>query len=150
MKYTITRDTLEFIAQFEGFSSRVYKDPVGIPTIGYGTTRYPNGTKVSLGDPQISKDTALSYMEHHIRTQFLTWVEVNVPGLNANQLTAIISLIYNIGLANFKSSSVYLFIKRKVGCAEIERAFKMWNRSKGKVLAGLTRRRNAEANLFCG
>lgn len=145
----ITDDTVKFIGKWEGFSSKPYLDPTGTPTIGYGTIRYPNGRKVTIRDRSISKDLALDYMKHHITTTYFSWVNTNLPNLTQNQFDAIVSLIYNIGLGNFKNSSVYLFIRKNFPCKEISRAFKMWVKSKGKTLKGLINRRAEEAKLYC-
>ncbi len=46
----ISQNCLDLIKKWEGFRANAYLDPVGIPTIGYGTIRYPNGQKVQMGD----------------------------------------------------------------------------------------------------
>jgi lysozyme len=145
----ITPQVMEFIAQFEGFSSKPYLDPVDIPTIGYGTITYPNGKRVTMKDKAISKSQALKYKVSHIEDTYLNWVNENLPDLNTDQFTAIVSLIYNIGLGAFKTSTLLRFIKANKECTEIRRAFLMWNKAGGKVLNGLTRRRAAEADLYC-
>src|ERR1044072_7514057 len=63
----LNRKTMDLIKEFEGFYPAPYKDPVGIPTIGYGTIAYPNGKKVSLSDPIISEAQAIEYLEFELK-----------------------------------------------------------------------------------
>jgi GH24 family phage-related lysozyme (muramidase) len=71
--------------------------------------------------------------------------------LTQNQFDALVSFTFNVGIGALKSSTLL----KKVNAAprnpkEIEAAFLVWNKSGGKVVAGLTRRRQAEANQFLG
>jgi lysozyme len=69
----------------------------------------------------------------------------NVP--NPNQLSALVSFSYNVGLGGLKKSSVLKAHNRGDHVAAAN-AFKLWNRAGGKVMEGLTRRRNEEAALY--
>ena len=53
-----TDQAVQIVTEFEGFVDHVYDDGVGVATIGYGTTRYPDGRRVRFGDPNITKATA--------------------------------------------------------------------------------------------
>jgi lysozyme len=69
--------------------------------------------------------------------------------VSPNQMAAMVSLAYNIGLANFGQSTLL----RKINAGDLVGAadqFIRWNRARGKVMTGLTRRRTAEASLFRG
>lgn len=128
-----------------------YLDPVGIPTIGIGTTFYENGVKVKLGD-KISEQRAIELFYNNIK-QFENGVNrlVKVP-INQNQFDALVSLAYNIGVGALTSSTVLRLINAKDTKQRVSDAWKLWNKgtiSGAKtVLAGLVRRRNEEIDVF--
>ena len=73
---------------------------------------------------------------------------VKVP-LTQNQFDALVSLVYNIGSGNFYDSTIRRVINLNIGdIEEYRRAWMMWVKSRGKVLKGLVRRREAEFKLF--
>jgi lysozyme len=74
---------------------------------------------------------------------------IGVP-LTQNQFDALVSLCYNIGSGNLISSTLVKMLKAGNDKAEVAKQFLRWNKAAGKELAGLTRRRNAEAELFLG
>lgn len=138
---------LELIKEFEGFSANAYLCPAKIPTIGYGNTFYANGTKVKLGE-QISKTDALELLEKVVNKDFadkiFPLIKVKV---SQNQFDAMVSLAYNIGVGNFSKSTLL----KKVNSGDFDGAsneFLKWNKSSGKELLGLTRRREREKDLF--
>ena len=138
---------LDLIKKFEGLYLKAYLDPVGIPTIGWGTIRYPDGSAVKLGDV-INEEMAKAYLMHEINQSCILPIDrlVKVP-LNNNQFCALISFVYNLGQGNFASSTML----KKINASDFAGAaleFPRWNKAKGKVLAGLTRRRNDEMELF--
>ena len=64
-----------------------------------------------------------------------------------NQFDALCSLVYNIGIVNFRTSTLL----RKLNKKKYKRAakeFPKWRRANGKVLRGLVKRRKAEKELF--
>jgi GH24 family phage-related lysozyme (muramidase) len=64
-----------------------------------------------------------------------------------HQFDALVALAYNIGAANLAAST--LLARHKAGDYPAARAqFARWNKANGKVMAGLTRRRTAEALLY--
>jgi lysozyme len=75
---------------------------------------------------------------------------VNTVGveLTQNEYDALVSLCYNIGSGNFVSSTLVKMLKADEPKAEVAKQFLRWDKAGGKPLAGLTRRRNAEAELF--
>ncbi|MGJ0302440.1 lysozyme [Aliarcobacter cryaerophilus] len=138
---------LELIKEFEGFSANAYLCPAKIPTIGYGNTFYANGTKVKLGE-QISKTDALELLEKVVNKDFadkiFPLIKVKV---SQNEFDAMVSLAYNIGVGNFSKSTLL----KKVNANDFDGAsfeFLKWNKSGGKELLGLTRRRKREHDLF--
>ena len=141
--------------EFEGYAKDIgggrvqaYPDPAtgGAPwTIGYGST-----------GPEIVKGTVWTKAQAQARFQrdlehFANGVEHALAGAKTTnaQFAAMVSLAYNVGLANFRSST--LLKKHKAGDFVGAKAeFARWNRAAGKVMAGLTRRRAAEASLYGG
>jgi lysozyme len=132
---------------YEGFRSRPYLDPVGIPTIGYGSTYYENDTKVTLQDQPITSERAIQLLLYNL-SKFASGVNtiVKVP-LNNNQFNALVSFAYNVGLGALKKSTLLKLVNsgNYKGASE---QFIRWNKAGGQVLPGLTKRREAERNLW--
>lgn len=134
---------VDLIKEFEGYSERVYMCAGGKYTIGYGHTR---GVEP---DDTCTREQA----EEYLRLDLIDAEEtiealINVP-LSQNQFDALVSLVYNIGSGNFYSSTIRRVINCKISDPEeYRRAWMMWVKSKGNVLKGLVRRREAEYKLF--
>lgn len=145
----ISNQCLALIEASEGFHSRPYLCPAGIPTIGFGTTYYPDGTHVTLKDAPITKVHA----EAILRTQLQRFADavnryVKVP-LTQGQFDALVDFAYNAGAGNLQSSTLL----RKLNAGDYSGAkaeFGKWVYGGGKVLNGLVTRRAAEARLFGG
>ena len=140
------------IAQFEGFESKPYPDPGtgGKPyTIGYGTTVYPDGKAVTMQDPPITKEKALECLRDHVNRFIAPELNQRLPDLQQHQFDALCSFIYNLGMGNFKASSLLLDIKRRADNDVITADFNKWVKAAGKVMAGLVKRRAAEARVYC-
>lgn len=137
---------ISLIKGFEGKRLNAYYDGAGVWTIGFGTTRYPIGTQVKKGDT-CTEAQAESYLKNDL-VKFENAINrlVKVP-LNQNQFDALSSFTYNLGETNLSSSALLkkLNAKNYAGTAD---QFLRWNRAGGKVMNGLTRRREAERNLF--
>lgn len=140
---------IDIIKKYEGFRSKPYLCPANVVTIGYGSTTYPNGTKVTLKDKEISEKTAtdmlLSYINKNIIPVMNSCIKTQ---LNVYQTSAIISFIYNVGPGNFKSSTLLKMINIDPDDIDIKEQFLRWNKAGGKVLKGLTNRRSEEAELY--
>ena len=98
---------LDLIKQFEGFRDKAYLDHIGIPTIGYGTIIYPDGTKVRMGDVCIqlqAEEWLLNYLGSTIVK--LNALPFNKP-LNQNQFDALCSFVYNLGFGALSGSTLY-------------------------------------------
>ena len=138
----------DLIKKFEGYSDRPYKCPAGISTIGYGNTYYPNGTKVKITDPKITKEYANEILAH-IADEFATDVLKLVKSkITVNQLNALTSFAYNIGVNNLSKSTLLKLVNINPNDAMIAKEFLKWNKAGGKVLNGLTNRRIAESALY--
>lgn len=149
----ISNEGIAFIKDWEKFRAHAYQDSAGKWTIGYGLRRYNGRTVVSTDT--ITEPQADALLRHHIKTQ----IEPNLNSLldavtiTQNQYDALCSLCYNIGVTNFKGSTLYARIMRRGTPAEkINNAFLMWRKEhRGGHLVdsnGLINRRNAEIKLF--
>jgi lysozyme len=138
----------KIIAQFEGLQLRAYQDTGNIWTIGYGTTINPEtGLPIKKGDV-ITKEKALSWLRINtaaLETQIKKLVKVPI---NANQLTALTSLAYNIGIGAFNRSTLLRMLNSASDKNLVAAQFIRWNKVKGKEVPGLTNRRKLEAELF--
>lgn len=140
----ISEKGLGLIRSFEGLELKSYKDSIGILTIGYGST----GSHVKSG-MVITKEEAEDLLKQDV-SRFESGVNnlVKVP-LTQNQFDALVSFSFNLGLGNLKSSTLL----KKLNISDYSGAaneFLRWNRAGGKVLNGLTRRRQAEKDMFEG
>jgi len=139
----------ELCRRFEGFRSKPYLCPAGIPTIGYGSTYYANGTKVTLVDVPIDEPTARTLLLSELRHTYLICVLRNCPVLATNEAAcnAIVDFTYNLGVGRLQTST----LKRKINAQDWEGAkeqLMLWTRGGGKVLPGLVKRRLAEKSLI--
>lgn len=134
---------IALIKQFEGVRLRAYKCPANVPTIGYGHT----GPDVNLGR-QITQAEADDLLIYDLK-KFEQGVEQFLDGVPAssNQFSAMVALAFNIGLGAFAKSSV-LRHHRQGNHELAAEAFLLWNKARGAVLPGLTRRRKAERELY--
>ena len=137
---------VDLICNFEGLRLKAYDDGVGVWTIGFGTTKYPNGIRVKKGDT-CTLDQAKAYMQNDLKSFEQTVNNtVKVP-LNQNQFDALVSLAYNIGSTAFKNSTLV----RQLNEGNYKTAanqFKVWVNAGGKRMQGLVNRRVAERTLF--
>ena len=135
--------------QFEGFRSKPYLCPANVATIGYGSTYYADGRKVTLQDIPIDEPTASALLMHELEHTYLQGVLRNCPILltDERKCNAIVDFCYNLGTGRLQTST----LKRKINAQDWEGAkeqLMLWNKGGGKVLAGLTKRRVAECALL--
>ena len=141
---------LDLIKQFEGFRAKPYLCSAKVPTIGYGSTRYADGTPVSLRDPAITEAVGLALFKDTLTTYEKGVTKaVKVP-LEQYEFDALVSLCYNIGVGNLASSTLVRLLNEDEARIEVARQFLRWNRANGAVIPGLTRRREAEREMFLG
>ena len=137
---------VDLICNFEGLRLKAYDDGVGVWTIGYGTTKYPNGIRVKKGDT-CTLDQAKAYMQNDLKAFEQTVNSaVKVP-VSQNQFDALVSLAYNIGSTAFKNSTL---VKRlnEGNYKAAANQFDVWVNAGGKRMQGLVNRRAAEKALF--
>lgn len=138
---------INLIKKFEGFRSKPYLCPAGVPTIGYGSTRYADGRKVTLQDTPISEEVATQLLLDTLASYEKCVNEKVKVRLSHNEFDALVSFTYNVGVGNFSSSTLL----KKLNAGDRQGAADQllrWNKAGGKVLAGLTKRRKAERDLF--
>lgn len=148
-KITKTSDRgIKLIKEFETFKSKPYLCPAGVPTIGYGSTYYPDGRKVKLSDPPITEEEASELLNNTLDNYELAVNRLCKVHLNQNQFDALVSFTYNLGEENFRTSTLLKKVNSNPSDPAIANEFARWVKSKGKTLNGLIRRREAESKLY--
>ena len=148
---TPSNECFSLIQFFEGCKLEAYPDPGTHAepfTIGWGTTVYPDGEKVKLGDT-CTQEQADLYLRHEVseKTKGI-YNLIDTDTLTQYQLDALVSFAYNCGLGNLKSSTLLKKAKIDPNDPTIPDEFYRWNKAAGRVLNGLTIRRKAEADLY--
>lgn len=157
----VTALTLASIAGYEGYRRTAYDDGVGVQTVGFGSTRHPDGRRVKPGDAVTPERAVLMLAQDAERL----WREAaaciaDVP-LHPHEAAAYQSLVYNIGAPAFCRSTLVKKLKatlaptlsgseRDALYAEACREILRWNRAGGQVLPGLKKRREAEYRQCMG
>ena len=137
---------VDLICNFEGLELKAYDDGVGVWTIGYGTTKYPNGIRVKKGDT-CTLEQAKAYMQNDLKAFEQTVNSAIKVPLNQNQFDALVSLAYNIGSTAFKNSTLVKRLNEGNYNAAANQ-FNVWVNAGGKRMQGLVNRRAAEKALF--
>jgi lysozyme len=138
---------LNLIKEKEGLRLKPYLCSAGVATIGYGSTMYADGRKVTLKDAAITESQALELLANTLdKYEKAVNDYVKVP-LTQNEFDALVSFTYNLGAGNLLSSTLLKKLNAgdKAGAAN---QFEVWNKAGGKVLQGLVTRRAAEKALF--
>ena len=129
------------IRQFEGMRLEAYRDSKGIPTIGVGHTK-----NVRMGD-RCSIQQADVWLSQDLEDA-VAGVQMLVKApITQSMFDALVSFTFNLGTRQLGESTMLILINKRNYKAAAEQ-FKRWNRAGDQVLAGLTRRRAAEAALF--
>ena len=143
----LTQRAVDLVKEFEGKRLDAYLDPVGIVTIGYGyTNRAGFGPGVQMGD--VWTEAKADAMLAQGLEMFADKIRPHIKRpITDDQFGAFVSLAYNIGWQSFIKSTALKRFNRgdTAGAAD---AMLWWNKAGGKVLRGLTRRRQAEVDLF--
>lgn len=139
---------LPLIKKWEGLKLKPYLCSAGVPTIGYGSTFYLDGTKVTLKDNPITEARADELLIKSIISTYLPAVLVLCPTLeNVNQVAAILSFTYNLGTGALSGSTLRKRILEKKW-EEVPTQLKRWNIAGGSISRGLTLRREDEIRCF--
>ena len=137
----VSQECIDLVKFFEGFEPRAYLCPANVWTIGYGRTKNVREGDV-VNEAQAERDLFEELDE--FAEQVLNTVKVD---LEQNELDALTSWTYNLGVGNLQSSTLL----KKLNSGDknsVPSEMVRWNKAAGKVLAGLTRRREAEAKLW--
>ena len=142
---------VDLVKEFEGYSATAYPDPGSGDepwTIGYGTTKYPDGTKVKKGD-QCIRSAAEEWLRYELEAKGdVVDSLVRVP-LEQHQFDALCSFTYNVGTKAFQDSTLRKMVNAAL-FSEAAQQFLRWTRASGRVLPGLVKRREEERALFMG
>ena len=143
----LNKEGADLIKEFEGCKLKAYQCSAKKWTIGYGNTFFEDGTPVVAGNA-ISQQKAEDLFEL-ISADFSAKVAKLVPShITPNQFGSLVSFAYNCGVVNLQKSTLLKKVNANHNDQSIRAEFLKWNKAGGKVLAGLTRRREAEANLY--
>ena len=137
----VSQECIDLVKFFEGFEPRAYLCPANVWTIGYGRTK-----NVKEGDELTELQAERDLLEEleEFGHQVSSTVKVS---LEQSQFDALTSWTYNLGVGNLQSSTLL----KKLNSGDknsVPSEMVRWNKAAGKVLAGLTRRREAEAKLW--
>ena len=131
------------LKEFEGFRAEAYQCPSGVWTIGYGHTKgVKKGQRITEEEASCLLVKDVEYFE-----QFLA-KEPYEEELTQGQWDALTDFLFNLGPGNFLSSTLRKKLLRDIDDSTIPDEFRRWNKSKGKVLPGLVKRREWEAQMF--
>lgn len=145
-KYTPSSDAINLIKQYEGLRLTAYQDSVGIWTIGYGTTTI-NGVAVYEGQT-ITQAQADEYLLEHMQSNVSPIINTKVKApITQSMYDALCCFTYNLGSGNL-SKSTLLKELNTTKYLDTATSFLDYNKAGGVVLAGLTKRRSAEKDLF--
>ena len=138
---------INIIKKCEGLELKPYLCPAGVPTIGYGSTRYENGERIKLTDAPITEERANALLLNTLKEYgdaVNRYVKVDI---NQNKFDALVDFAYNAGIGSLQTSTLLkLLNKGDTYGASLE--FKKWVHAGGKVLTGLVKRRKLEEELF--
>jgi lysozyme len=138
---------LELVKHFEGLYLKAYQDFVGVWTIGWGHTGLQHKDGTVFRGREISPEKAtelLRYDMHQFEQRVISFVTVPV---NDDEFAALVSFDFNTGGLGKSTLLKKLNGGDRTGAAD---EFLKWDKAGGKVLRGLTRRRQSERNLFLG
>ena len=138
---------LALVRESEGFESAPYLCPAGVPTIGYGSTRYADGRPVRLSDRAISQLQADEIMRVTLREYEAAVRRYVAVPLTQNQFDALVDFAYNAGPQNLRTSTL-LKLLNAGDYAGAAAQFDRWVFGAGKKLPGLVKRRKLERRLF--
>jgi lysozyme len=139
---------LRLIKDAEVFYSKPYLCPANVPTIGWGTTVYPNGKKVTLKDKPITEQQGEEYLAHDLEASCNAVQRLVTEPLNSNQFSALVSFVYNLGEGTLTQSTLLKVINANTTNTRIITEMCRFIFGGGKILHGLVKRRANEAALY--
>jgi lysozyme len=163
---TVNNETIALIKRFEGLYSAhknglrpqnpnlktalvyPYLCPANVPTIGYGTTFYPDGRKVKMSDSPITVQDADVIFTKIINNFAKEVQRLTNRELGENQFGALVSIAYNIGISNFKKSTLLKKVIANPNDITISDEFNRHVYANKRVLQGLVMRRKVESDFY--
>lgn len=144
------------IKHFESCRLKPYLCSAGVPTIGWGSTFYEDGRKVTVQDPAITQERADSLFKHTVSAFEKGVVRLATRSLKAHEFSALVSFAFNVGLdedadaiaEGLGDSTLLRLLNTGQPAATVAARFTDWCKVGGKREWGLYRRRLAEAHLF--
>lgn len=148
-KATSLTSALSFIKKAEGgLYLKAYLDSGGVPTIGWGSTYdFDKQRKVQMGDI-ITEAQAQKWLDMETSQNAMDIKALVKVPLTNNQLNALISFVYNVGINGFKASSMLRLLNSGADKNTVAAQFDRWVYDNGVKVRGLINRRNAEKKLF--
>jgi len=143
----LNKEASDLIKSFEGCKLKAYQCSAKKWTIGFGNTFYEDGKPVLPGHAitQEKADELFEIIANEFAAKVAKLVTSNVTD---NQFGALVSFAYNCGVVNLQKSTLLKKVNANHNDQSIRAEFLKWNKANSKVLAGLTRRREAESNLY--
>lgn len=138
---------IDLIKSFEGFKHQAYLCPAGVWTIGYGTTQ-TFGTDPVRPGMTITPDEGELLLQHDLIVFERKVADLVKVKISENAFSALVSLTYNIGVGAFEKSTLLRMLNAGEEHEAVAPQFLEWNKIGKKPINGLTRRREAEMNLF--
>lgn len=149
------------IAGYEGYTSKaIVPVPGDVPTVGHGTTRYPDGSPVKMGDT-VTPQRAMELLQHDTSKFGKAVLKCAPVPMYQHEYDAFVSLAYNIGIGKSGVANGFCYSKQG-GLSTIAKLLNdfdyagackgilAWDKFKGKPLRGLTNRRQAEYKMCMG
>lgn len=142
---TVSEEWIGKLKEFEGYSSKAYRCPAGVLTIGFGHTGKDvfEGQVIDPAGAEALLREDLRVFENGVNSLF------SKTRIGQHQFDALVDFAYNCGLGNLRKSTL---AKRVIGNSDnhegIKEAFMMWVNGGGKKLPGLVKRREAEAEWY--
>lgn len=146
----VSKELVDFVKSFEGFSATKYNDGTGVMTLGYGMT----GEEIR-GLDTVTEQQASDMLENLLNNKYAAPLKADLDSkniiLNQNQFDSLVSFAYNCGLSALFSSTLHKNIIAGIRDKDtITSNFQVWSMAGGQRLEGLYRRRTAEAEMFFG
>ena len=130
----IDQKGIDLIIKWEGLRLKPYLCSAGVPTIGYGSTYYANGTKVSLKDPEITKECAVELFKSTIKNyEDAVTIMIGSKTITQNQFNALVSFAYNLGNNALRTSTLLKKVLANPSDKTIENEFNKWVNAGGKI-----------------
>jgi lysozyme len=143
-----TAIAVAMIANFEGYSGRAYDDGVGVQTVGFGSTKHPDGRPVKAGDTVTPQRAVVMLAQDADRIAKELSACIGPVPLYKHEWDAYVSWAYNVGSAAACRSTLVRKLKASPpdyagACRELLK----WTKADGRELPGLIKRRQAEYRL---